>query len=428
MIFSRISQDELPGFWFELEYEVFVDGRNVRVTVRPEKRPGAKKSLGRLSATIDGRLYHSFEGREDYLPSKVIVCVPGFNSQMKQFLGEAARNAIASDIYDAAREDPDKIQGLLKYIDQLDRNPRMLYLDEEMAPYVLFALCAWNSEGDERYDRQRRELFRRAGETMEPIALSLTAGESIEGALLKQLFEELSDWVADWEECRRAGFELKQENGICHPEIRKIYENPMQLLTLLAQAKESGELRECHFFFKRGPSSELMNEKALSDGELLWLARMGMVLAASQGETDNCLFLFDEPDIHLNESWNVGFVRRLEQMTWGEERRNHCFWIATHSSLLLTDALPEQVFLFEREADEARARRIPISLFAGNRQEISMNVFSNGAQIGEFAHRRVREMMREQDPGRLEKYIGQVGAGIWRFKLLEKFYESTGER
>lgn len=429
LIFSRISQDELPGFWFEVEYEVSVDGKNAHVTVRPEAEGGP----GRLAVIIDGRQYFSFEGREDYLPRKVVVCVSGFNSQMKQFLGEDARNSIASDIYDAAKEDPDKIQSLVKCMDQLNRNPRMLYLDEEMAPYVLFALCAWNSGSEDGYDGQRKELFCRAGEEIEPLALSLMAEEKIDGALLRQLFEELSDWVSEGENAseeksyRRAGFELRHEGGVCHPKIKRAYENPLQLLTLLAQARESDELRECHFFFKKGRGSELMNEKALSDGELLWLARMGMVLAASQGETDNCLFLFDEPDIHLNESWNVEFVRRLEQMTWREQRRNHCFWITTHSSLLLTDALPDQVFLFERDGDDVRAGRVPIPLFAGNRQEISRNVFRNGAQIGEFADRRVREMLREQNPERLEQYIEQTGAGIWRFKLLEKYYENTEE-
>lgn len=421
LIFSRISQDELPGFWFEVEYEVFVDGRNVRVSVKP----GMERHLGRLDVTIDGKSYHSFASREDYLPRKVVACVSGFNSQMQQLLGAAARNSIVSDIYDAERENPDKIQSYLQYMNLLNRNPRMLYLDEEMAPYVLFALCAWDSGGEDGYDALRKELFHRVGENLDPIALSLVAGEKMDGVLLKQLFEELSDWVAEGEEYRTAVFDLKQDGGVCHPKIRGAYENPMQLLTLLSQAKESGELRECHFFFKRGEKSELLHEKALSDGELLWLARMGMVLAASQGETDNCLFLFDEPDIHLNESWNVEFVRRLEQMTWREEHKNHCFWIATHSSLLLTDALPEQVFLFEREAEDVRARRIPIPLFAGNRQEISRNVFQNDAQIGRFADRRVREMMKEQDPERLEKYIEQVGAGIWRFKLLEKYYKST---
>lgn len=421
LIFSRISQDELPGFWFEVEYEVFVGGRNVRVTVKPE----TERRFGRLDVTIDGERYHSFEGREDYLPRKVVVCVSGFNSQMKQFLGEAARNSIVSDIYDAERENPEKIQSCLQYMNQLNRNPRMLYLDEEMAPYALFALCAWASGREDGYDGLRKELFHRVGENLNPTALSLVAGEKIDGALLRQLFEELSDWGTAGEDCRTAVFDLKQNGGLCHPKIREAYENPLQLLTLLSQAKENGELRECHFFFKRGGDSELLNEKALSDGELLWLARMGMVLAASQGETDNCLFLFDEPDVHLNESWNVEFVRRLERMTWREERKNHCFWIATHSSLLLTDALPNQVFLFERETEDVRARRIPISLFAGSRQEISRNVFRNDAQIGEFADRRVREMMREQNPERLEKYIEQVGAGIWRFKLLEKYYDST---
>lgn len=424
LIFSRISQDELPGFWFELEYEIFVDDRNVRVSVKPE----AEGRSGRLAVTIDGERYHSFVGREDYLPRKVVVCVPGFNSQMKQFLGETARKSIISDIYDAQRENPEKIQNCLQHMNQLNRNPRMLYLDEEMAPYVLFALCAWNSQREDDYDGLRENLLHRAGENLNPTALSLAEGKRIEGALLRQLFEELSDWVAEGEEYRTAAFDLKQGGGVCHPKIKWAYENPLQLLTLLLQARESGELGECHIFFKRGEGSEILNEKALSDGELLWMARMGMVLAASQGETDNCLFLFDEPDVHWNEAWNVEFVRTLERMTWREMRRNHCFWIATHSSLLLTDALPDQVFLFEREAEDVRARRVPISLFAGSRQEISRNVFRNDAQIGEFADRRVKEMMQEEDPESLEKYIEQVGAGIWRFKLLEKYYKSTEEQ
>lgn len=173
------------------------------------------------------------------------------------------------------------------------------------------------------------------------------------------------------------------------------------------------------------------NEKALSDGEILWIARMGLVLLAGTEGTDNCLFLFDEPDIHLNENWNVEFVSNLEMLAGRtrESRRNHSFWISTHSSLLLTDALPDQVFLFERNQGMISARRVPISFFGASRHEISKRAFENSAQIGEFAGERIEAVLQgDETPEELLKYIDMTGAGIQRFRLLDKYYEKIGEQ
>lgn len=428
LIFSRISQNEAPGFWFLLVYELTVDGRNVRVEVRPE----TDREKGRLRICVGGLLYNSFTGREKYLPYKVITCVSGTNSQMRQMLSGAARDSILSDIYDARKQnDGEEVERLKGYLENLHRNPRMLYLDEELAPYVLFALCTWTAE-NQTYDRLRRQLLEKAAGGMEPVAVSLVSGKKPGSALLQQLLNPidraaeagLADWITQGEDSRTAVFGLEETaQGLCSPRIRDTYANPLNLLTVLLQGKESGALQECHFLFRSESCGEVLSEKALSDGEILWLARMGLALLVSHKETDNCLFLYDEPDVHLNESWNVEFISCLEKMVWQEENRSsHCFWIATHSSLLLTDALPDQVFLFEKSGKSVKARKVPISLFAAGRQEISRSVFHKDAQLGVFAEQKVAEMLQEDDPEKLQQYIDTLGPGISRIKLRERYY------
>ena len=81
LIFSRISQNELPGFAFKVSYEMVVEGKIVSVTVRPEEN----RKLGRLHIEAGNEVLHSFEDHEKYLPYKIFVCVSGQNSQMRHW-------------------------------------------------------------------------------------------------------------------------------------------------------------------------------------------------------------------------------------------------------------------------------------------------------------------------------------------------------
>lgn len=437
LIFSRISQNELPGFWFEIEYDIVCEGRIVHV----KAAPGADREPGKLSIDIDGRKFYSFTGLEKYLPYKVVTYVSGPNSQMKQLVMKAAEDSIISDIYDAVRdENASLINESLQSLAVLGSNPRILYLDEGMAVLILFVLCAWMPRQDEEYAKKRNKLFEKWSGGFIPKALSISAGNDIEGSLFGQFFEKrtqegkrgFADWITAEEEGITAVLRVAEKKGrYCVPEITDSYTNPLQLLTVLLQAKNRGELKECHVLFQTNERKDFLNEKALSDGELLWIARMGLVLLAGTEETDNCLFLFDEPDIHLNENWNVEFVSNLEMLAGRarESRRNHSFWISTHSSLLLTDALPDQVFLFERNQGMISARRVPISFFGASRHEISKRAFENSAQIGEFAEERIEAVLQgDETPEELLKYIDMTGAGIQRFRLLDKYYEKIGEQ
>lgn len=436
LIFSRITQNELPGFDFELCYCIFQKEKNVMIEVRPEKESGK----GRLHITVNGQVYSSFLGIEQYLPYKIITYISGPNSQMKQMLQKEAENSIISDIYDAGlREDGEQeITTLLDYLNQLEKNPRMLYLSEEMASLIFLVLCAWKPGQDNGYTIFREMLLEKLGDKFRPVAFSLEANESrIESALFEELFWEgkkgesrLYDWRVSDGESVKAVFEISGGGTEYYNEaVSRRYYSPLQLLLLLLKAKNAMALRESHVFFHTETGAELLNECALSDGELLWVARMGLVLLCRQEETDNCLFLFDEPDIHLNESWNVDFVASLRKFTQLNGRSlHHAFWISTHSSLLLTDALPEHVFLFEREKGNVSARKIPISVFAASRNEISRAMFQNTAQIGNYADKILQAALSEENPDKLLQYINWLGAGIGRFRLMDKYYSIMEKR
>lgn len=444
LIFSRVSQNELPGFEFELAYTVWVrdiekkEGREVLVKVSPEKN----RKKGRLNIEIDGCHYHSFEGMGQYLPYKVITYVSGPNSQMQNLLVTSMRNSIISDIYDLEgnEESRGEMERLLAYLSELKQNPRNLYLNEELAVLALFVLCAWRPEGDAQYGELRKQIFDKLSGGLAPKALSLRADSAYPfTSLFAELFytgekaknagtRQLNDWVSEEEQVKNAVFSIEAgERGFCAKRLARRYHNPIQLLSILLQAKLSGALKECHIFFGMAGSSELLDEKALSDGELLWIARMGLVLLGRQESTDNCLFLFDEPDVHLNESWNVDFVSFLKKLSVGKEREiHHEFLVSTHSSLILTDALPEQIYLFERQEGGVKANRAPGSYFGANRGEVSKMLFERDAETGTYSEEVLNRIIeKEENIERLMEYIRETGPGFNRFRLLDKYYEKN---
>lgn len=96
--------------------------------------------------------------------------------------------------------------------------------------------------------------------------------------------------------------------------------------------------------------------EALSDGELMWFARMGLVLMSRTEASADTVFLFDEPDVHFNDEWNMRVMSALRRLSVkGGARLSHEFMIATHSTLMMTDAYYEQIHLFEREEEAPKA-------------------------------------------------------------------------
>ena len=79
---------------------------------------------------------------------------------------------------------------------------------------------------------------------------------------------------------------------------------------------------------------------------------------------ENTLFLYDEPDVHFNDEWSRDFVRFVYAMCSMDGKSGNEFLIATHSDLILTDAMWEQIHLFENPTgSKTEVKDLEISYF-----------------------------------------------------------------
>lgn len=84
----------------------------------------------------------------------------------------------------------------------------------------------------------------------------------------------------------------------------------------------------------------------LSDGE----AQLLEILAVAKVFRENrTLFLFDEPETHLNPSWRTYFHQYLEKIL-GRPNQQQAF-VSTHSPFMISSLRKENVYLFKRNSD-----------------------------------------------------------------------------
>jgi len=75
---------------------------------------------------------------------------------------------------------------------------------------------------------------------------------------------------------------------------------------------------------------EFIYFEQLSEGQQQLITIMGLILISSNEET---LFLFDEPDTHINPNWQRNYLKLIRKINY-KNHRNHIF-IATHSPFLV---------------------------------------------------------------------------------------------
>lgn len=471
LIFTRIMQGETPGFSFELEYRV----RRGRVKVRP-----AVEEL-KVTLVTDGGTQHLSRIPEEYLPRRIVACSSGANHLMEAVLLSSPCASLSSSLYDLARQSgPDRDGEMVRLLEQyrtLDTNPRVFSIDGQTAKLVapvLFAIVPNFSDRllAESHFQLRDELLRRISGRFLPVAFSITVDETLlqkmledrrnspQFGLLAKLFRTeqpdgsgpLHSWmvrrpILSPEIAADEADEVRMSQTAvfcCEPWLgredrgwlwnRKLSEefdgDPMLLLNVLIAAHRSGILRDIQLAFHSGKEQALLGLETLSDGELMWLARMGLVLMSRLSGSAETLFLLDEPDVHFNNEWNMDFIKTLRLCSETPEGSlRHGFVIATHSTLLLTDAYPEQINLFSTtEGGDIQIEGTPVSPFAAQQDELARLLFSASA-VGSYAMQRVESLMeRAQTPEEVLELIRQTGPGYQRFRLYERYHELKRER
>ncbi|WP_454861684.1 AAA family ATPase [Peribacillus frigoritolerans] len=488
LIFTRVLQDETPGFNFEIKYIMSVNEKDVTITVRPnQKSPKGKKNeetkdlVSRLQVFVETETNdlpkrldlrkRPFSQCTEYHPRRIIACASGPTNIFEDVFLKSPEDSIKSDIYDAregTNEKTDYDQQMLE-IDQslinlkkLYDNSTYLFIDGETSKFIILALCAFTPLYDaliqdskkSSYINLRKSLLDMTG-GLKPLGFSLVVDEKKLNLFqstevpsnLKMIVDMVStndepsdnmnnyqSWsitrqkvINDSSRLERVAYFpiLGQESFIYHCPGLQSDINPFDLIALFIIAKRDGLLIDAHVFFQKDEHQGVLDENALSDGEYLWLGRMGLVLLSRENSNGDMLFLFDEPDVHLNESWNEQFVELLHQLSKGKKNKtSNDFIIATHSTLLLTDADPSQLYLLEKENKEVpRIVPLSISTFAANRAEISQRIFGTKQPIGQYSMRLLEEKFERNNKSELVKLLDKVGPGYYRYRVQNKLLD-----
>ena len=487
LIFTRIMQNELPGFIFELKYRM-PDGTGIYV--KPQKKGFCDASGRRRKLYVEleknGKTQQLYSIPDEYLPDRIISYCSGANSSMEDILIRSPRASLASDLYDLSlamdvengegpvsgkEEHPgessvargEAAEEILSFYERLDVNPRVLFLDAVTSKFILpalFAVMPFDMQDDRisekalRYATLRKKLLKRLNIRLIPAAFSLRiddtrleeAADRPQMSILRRLLSQdvkgkaLSNCVIHRTSTDRleedgslAGetaavflfesWEAEGEKVFYHPMLQRYFDgNPFALISTLLTAWREGVIREIHFSYRNGDERGLYEMEDLSDGELMWLARIGLILMAQNHCGENTLFLYDEPDVHFNDDWSRDFVRFVYAMCSMDGTSGNEFLVATHSDLILTDAMQSQIHLFENPTgSRTEVKELEISTFAAGRDSISKQVFK-ASSIGGFASDTIKELMAETDPEQLAQAISKIGPGYQRFRLQEQLY------
>lgn len=487
LIFTRIMQNELPGFIFELKYRMS-DGTGIYV--KPQKKGFCDASGRRRKLYVEleknGKTQQLYSIPDEYLPDRIISYCSGANSSMEDILIRSPRASLASDLYDLSlamdvengegpvsgkEEHPgessvargEAAEEILSFYERLDVNPRVLFLDAVTSKFILpalFAVMPFDMQDDRisekalRYATLRKKLLKRLNIRLIPAAFSLRiddtrleeAADRPQMSILRRLLSQdvkgkaLSNCVIHRTSTDRleedgslAGetaavflfesWEAEGEKVFYHPMLQRYFDgSPFALISTLLTAWREGVIREIHFSYRNGDERGLYEMEDLSDGELMWLARIGLILMAQNHCGENTLFLYDEPDVHFNDDWSRDFVRFVYAMCSMDGTSGNEFLVATHSDLILTDAMRSQIHLFENPTgSRTEVKELEISTFAAGRDSISKQVFK-ASSIGGFASDTIKELMAETDPEQLAQAISKIGPGYQRFRLQEQLY------
>lgn len=125
------------------------------------------------------------------------------------------------------------------------------------------------------------------------------------------------------------------------------FPNPLDFFDAIETCNVLGTLNTLELDIIKNDSEDVLSYNSLSEGEQQMVSVIGMMMLA---EEDNVLFLFDEPDTHINPKWQRDYVKLLNK-TVVNHHSKHIF-ISTHSPFLV-QAYDEKVdLLLFRKDDE----------------------------------------------------------------------------
>jgi predicted ATPase len=122
--------------------------------------------------------------------------------------------------------------------------------------------------------------------------------------------------------------------------------NPIQLFDVLEAAYQLDIIYQIRGEINKKGAVINHDFKQFSEGEQQLLTVLGLVLI---GGNNDCLFLLDEPDTHLNPKWQRDYINLLNE--FNINGNNSHLIVATHSPLIVQAAEKADILLYKKDAD-----------------------------------------------------------------------------
>lgn len=130
-------------------------------------------------------------------------------------------------------------------------------------------------------------------------------------------------------------------------DIKDDFNTPVKFFDVLQAADSIGIIYKINTTIIKRGAAITHDFRELSEGEQQLLTTIGLLLII--GEFD-ALFLYDEPDTHLNPQWQREYARLINKFTFQNE--NSQIVVTTHSPLIVQSAEEADLFLFKSKDDK----------------------------------------------------------------------------
>ena len=177
--------------------------------------------------------------------------------------------------------------------------------------------------------------------------------------------------------------------------------------------------------------------RSFSDGEHQFIHTMGVCLLLKDKRS---LLLLDEPETHFNPSWRAKFVKVLnDSISSGNPKGlpNGDFnvhllkdvLLTSHSPFIISDCLPDNVVLFEKNEDgdttAKKASELGIDTYGTSVNLLTNRIFKNKETIGTYAMSKMTEFKKRFDSNEktedlIEELNNEFGDSIEKLMLIKE--------
>jgi energy-coupling factor transporter ATP-binding protein EcfA2 len=205
----------------------------------------------------------------------------------------------------------------------------------------------------------------------------------------------------------------------------EIDSTPLDVFSRLRDWERTGLLENITLTVKRlhrpqSPDGEaddiVVTYDQLSDGEQMLLGRMGLLFLL-RGQ-DGSLLLLDEPETHFNDKWKREIVDMIDHGLLNSTEAQ--VLVATHTSIVLTDAFAAEVTVLDKKDGETTARGVAGGLFGTDPGEVAMNLFRSESSVGSRALALLDQLLQTDWQGRekeLDEILKVLGSSFHRAEL-----------